>query len=185
MTTEEFSKITIQISSYCNTDMFDETAAAYRRMFINRNYEQVREAVELAYMGGYLNENAQRRTIPAPHMFDQFFRNIQKREDVPQMPDVPIELARFNLGMLTIILGLMRIRYKPDKPNGINWRLVKAENGQTWGKVCADFWQEFNCGVMNQKLFLETIANIAPGLEKEIDNILNRAEEPPQDDVPF
>lgn len=181
MTEQEFSKLTIQIESYCNTDMFDDTANAYRRMFINRNYDQVREAVDLAYMGGYLNENAQKRTIPAPHIFDQFFRNIESRENkVPQMPEMPIEQIKYNLGLLAIVVGLMRICFKPDYSGDMRWGNVRV-SGETWAQKCVNFWNEFGRG--DWEIFLETIASVAPGLEKEIEITINKPEL--QSDVPF
>lgn len=183
MTTEDFSRITTQIESYCNTEMFDDTANAYRRMFINRNYDQVREAVDLAYMGGYLNENAQKRTIPAPHIFDQFFRNIERREEkAPTLPETAPEVAKFNRGMVILIIGLMQIRFKPDCPESINWRGIRI-NGKSAAQHCLDFWNNFNCGAMTDDLFLQTIVGIAPGLEKEIEIAINKPKL--QSDVPF
>ena len=183
MTDQEFSMLTIQIESYCNTEMFDDTAGAYRRMFINRNYERMREAVELAYTGGYLNENAQKRTIPAPHLFDQFFRNIERREEkAPALPETTPEVAKFNRGMVILVIGLMQIRFKPDRPESVNWRGIRI-NGKSAAQHCADFWNNFNCGVMKEDLFLQTIAGIAPGLEKEIK--FDGEEQITDDPVPF
>lgn len=132
MLSEEFGRIVLQIKNYCNCEMNDDQLAAYKAVMLRREYAQVNEAVELAYTGGYLDEYIKRRNIPSPAIFEQFYRNIAKREETK--PATPEEVAKTPVGAL--FLAIIMAGFEARQPE------ARRKSPETVARTIRPLWEK-------------------------------------------
>lgn len=176
MIPEDFGKIILQVKNYCNCEMNDDQLNAYRRAFQLKEYDQVREAIELTYIGGYLTIYIQKRNIPAPSVFEEFFRNINRREEIK-----PLEAGDWHKTPVgSLILAIISAGNEARKPYPRNPNVFALTIRELWGKT--DFDGEKLKGIM-----WENVAESNQVVQNWMEGLISQVIAPEKiiDDVPF
>jgi len=88
MNSSDFNTITKLIESFCNAEMKEAHFEIYKTAILHRNYFSMKEAVNLAFSNGTLDEYSKKRVIPSPEVFNQLYHNIANRKNKPE-PEIP------------------------------------------------------------------------------------------------
>lgn len=129
MTLSEFGLIITQIENYCNATFLDDTSDAYKEAFLYRDYLHMKEALKLAYIGGYLDDYIKKRLIPSPAVFDAFYQNIKNREEKQPQPE-PFKKS----GQALLFINITQMAFDARNP--------KRKEPEVWAKKIYKEWQQ-------------------------------------------
>jgi hypothetical protein len=147
MTSSEFSSIMNQIKNYCQAQIKDEHMEAYRRAILHRNFNYYKEALELAFINGSLDEYIKKRLIPSPNIFNQFYLTIEQREREPKPePEIPKDSK---VSLLFIYITQMAFDARDEK---------KRKEPNIWAEKIFNEWQKTK---LNFDILIESIYNTA------------------------